>query len=400
MNKKVNFLFNDRYEILTPNGFEPFGGITKIKKTFREITLENDVVLRVSHKHRLFTFEGEILSNKLRVGNKVKTVNGFLSIKKIKWCRHKINLYDIINSGKDHVYYTNGILSHNCQFLGSGGNLIDGEDIADQETENVRPPIWTNEKEDGNLWVWEHPIENEKYIITVDVATGAGSDYSTIVVLKVTEGRKEQVAEYQARVKPEELGERAYQIGRMYNDAYMVIDVTGGYGSVTMLTVLNLQYRNIHMSEIRAKPVKDRLQKHLRLDIQGREVVPGFSIGSNRTLMLQELERAVRMRELIVRSSRLISEFKTFVWDEGKGRFDHMRSAHDDILMAVAQGLYAFMANGKSSEDKARISAMVGSWVMGDNGNQNEMKLTQSQINQEAAKKGFIFTRGSDFMEF
>jgi hypothetical protein len=227
------------------------------------------------------------------------------------------------------------------QFIGSGGNLIDAKDITRIKNETVRPPVETNAREDSKFWYWGHEKPGASYYVSVDVAMGTGEDYSTIEVLEEQDGGMEQMAELQCKYPPQILAERVYDTGKKYNWGYVVIDVTGGYGAVVMSELLRLGYPQdrIHMTEIRAKPIRDRLLNHVQMK-NGKEVVPGFSIGANRKLILEELERAVRMNELIIRSSRLVNEFETFVWNEAKGRYDHQRSAHDDLLINLAMALY------------------------------------------------------------
>jgi hypothetical protein len=251
------------------------------------------------------------------------------------------------------------------KFLGSGGNLIHEEYIMQQETEYVKSPVWTNIDEDNNFWVWEHPIPNTQYLMGVDVASGSGDDYSTIIIMKVDESGKEQVAEYQAKVAPEDLGDLAVAWGQKYNNAYTVVDVTGGIGVITMNRILELGYdtNSIHYSEIRIKPVKDRLQKYIKI-VNGKELVAGFSISTNRQLMLQELEKHIRLTELIVRSSRFTSEMKTFVFLNG--RYDHMRGSHDDILMGGAMALYAWFSKGRGKDDTDMLRAMAQNWMVND----------------------------------
>jgi hypothetical protein len=278
-----------------------------------------------------------------------------------------------------------------CSFIGSGGNLLNDTVISRIEKQTVKDPIWTNINGDGNFWVWEDPMAGENYLMCVDVS-GGGEDYHTINIFKECEGGLDQVAEYQGKVPPEDLGNMCVYWGKKYNSAYIVMDVTGGYGAVPMNTILETGYKNIHYSEIRNSAVKERLFNFSK-EINGKEVLPGFTIGANRSLLLQEFERMCRMEELLIRSSRMVSEFKTFVWDEGKGRFDHLRSAHDDLLMGSAMGIYGFMGKGKVRDEKERIGAMLNSWVtmQGD-----APDSPDSGFNQGNTNHGYIFNNGLD----
>jgi hypothetical protein len=285
------------------------------------------------------------------------------------------------------------------KFLGSGGNLIHEEYITQQETDYMLQPIWTNKEEDGNFWVWEWPTQFTHYLMCVDVSSGSGEDYSTITILKVDESGKEQVAEYQAKVAPEDLGDMVVDWALKYNNAYVVIDVTGGIGVITMNRILDLGYSNVHYSEIRMKPIKDRLQKYIK-HINGKEMVAGFSISNNRPLMLQELEKHIRLQELIVRSSRFISEMKTFVFVSG--RYDHMRGSHDDILIGVAMGLYAWMSKGRGTDDSAMLTAMAKAWRVNDGNSFIEQERKNNKKIQDKYKGYTPFTQynNDDYMSF
>lgn len=261
----------------------------------------------------------------------------------------------------------------NGSFIGSGGNLIADEYILEMERTTVRPPDKVNETEDGNFWFWgdKQPdgsivyIKPEgRYELYSDVSKGTSEDYSTIIIWEVhPDGLLEQRAELQCKYPPEILGHRINTYGRMYNNAYVVIDVSGGIGAVTMDNLLRLEYplNCIHHSEIRAKPVRDRLLKHMN----EKQLVPGFAIGANRELILEEFERRIRYGEIIVCSKRMIAEFRSFVFNESLGRYDHERSKHDDLLIGSAMGMYAFKYSFGTMQGVSFESAMIqaSSWV-------------------------------------
>lgn len=298
-------------------------------------------------------------------------------------------------------------------FIGSGGNLIADEFIIEMERTTVRPPDKTNEREDGKFHFWgktmpdgsiQYINPNGRYELYSDVSKGTGEDFSTIVICEVLpDGAMEQVAELVCKYPPEVLADRINTYGRMYNMAYVVIDVTGGIGAVTMDNLLRLEYPldRIHKSEIRAKPVRDRLLRHMN----EKQMVPGFSIGANRDLILEELERRIRHGELIVRSKRLILEFKSFVFREG--RYDHERGKHDDILMAIAMGLYAFKFSFGTLQgvtfEQALIQAEAWTTVTEEDYQQEWMQ--ENNINESKKYEGDpfrddVFSRESPVLPF
>jgi len=267
-----------------------------------------------------------------------------------------------------------------CSFLGSGDNFIAEEFLRRIEENEVRTPI-RQEYVDNNMWIFEDPLAGEDYIMALDASPGHGEDNSTINILKtkevieekvITKGEKtkkvkirrhklEQVAEYYGKVTPQMLAEIAYQYGRRYNNAYTVVDITGGYGVQAVEKLLEFGYDSVHYAEVTHKPSRDRLQGYIKKGqkvmsdgaIINVDLIPGFFIGNNRASVLLEMQRAIHLEDVIIRSIRLLNELKTFVTVAGNRVADHKRSFHDDSIMGLAIGLFVVnfdMARFKQSK--------------------------------------------------
>ena len=269
-------------------------------------------------------------------------------------------------------------------FLGSGNNFIDEKYLQEQEKINVQEPI-RYEYIDRNFWVWEDPIPDQKYIISIDVSSGRGEDNSAINILKILENGVEQVAEYNGKIPPEILGEIGYHYAIKYNDAYCIVDVTGSYGVPTMQKILEYGYKNVHYSKIRQSEIKSQFDQF----IKNEDDVPGFIIGTNRGLMLMELERVFRSNEIIVRSTRLISELKNFLSVDSPNRVaDHRRSTHDDIIMSVALALHVLSSSMKIVQESSdRSKKLLDAWINPKNLPANQEKY-QDIIKQQRGKTG------------
>jgi hypothetical protein len=63
------------------------------------------------------------------------------------------------------------------------------------------------------------------------------------------------------------------------------------------------------------------------------DLIPGFFIGNNRASVLLEMQRAIHLEDVIIRSIRLLNELKTFVTIPGNRVADHKRSFHDDSIL-------------------------------------------------------------------
>jgi hypothetical protein len=267
-----------------------------------------------------------------------------------------------------------------CSFLGSGNNFIAEEFIKRIEENEIKTPI-RQEYIDNNMWIFEDPLPGEDYIIALDASPGHGEDNSTANILKITEiieekiitkGDKikkikikrhkvEQVAEYYGKITPQMLAEIAYQFGKRYNNAYCVVDITGGYGVQTVEKMLEFGYENVHYAEVTHKPSRDRLQGYIKKgqktmsdgSIINVDLIPGFFIGNNRASVILEMQRAIHLEDVIIRSIRLLEELKTFITIPGNRVADHKRSFHDDSIMGLSISLYVLnfdMARFKQSK--------------------------------------------------
>ena len=254
-----------------------------------------------------------------------------------------------------------------CSFLGSGDNFVAEEYLKRIEEHEIERSI-RQEYADLKMWIFEDPEPGEEYLMAIDVSSGHGDDYSTINLLKTVEfienkiikkggvekkirvkkSKVEQVAEYYGKLTPQQLAYVANTYGIKYNNAYAVVDVTGGYGVQTVEKLIELGYENIHYSEITHKPTRDRLQGYIKDGqktlpdgtVIAVDLIPGFFIGGNRGSVLLEMQRAIHLEDVIIKSQRLLSELKTFITVPGNRVADHKRSFHDDSIMGLAIGLY------------------------------------------------------------
>jgi hypothetical protein len=340
---------DDKYSVLNHrNEFVDFGGIVRHQKdiTIKTITTHGEIETTLSHI--FINKEGkQIFANELKRQDFILAKNGYAQVIATHLISKDQFVYDLVNVGEDSLYLTNGIVSHNCSFLGSGNNFIDEEHIRRIEEGQIKDPI--RMEYDEFFWIWEDPIHNASYVMTVDVSTGAGDDYSSIIILKQHETHLEQVAEFKHKVSPDTLGVIANDYGRRYNNAFAIVDVTGGIGAMTMKTILDLGYSNVYYGQNRHEPTKEKLTDYVKEDENGKPLVPGFIIStSNRGMVLTEMKRAVEANEIEIRSYRLVSEFKTFISTTNNRVADHRRSFNDDLIIALAMGIYVFSYDIKS----------------------------------------------------
>jgi hypothetical protein len=241
-------------------------------------------------------------------------------------------------------------------FLGSGGNVIKDEDIVYHEENNVQEPKWVSGIEQ-EFWIWEKPVEGHQYIMGVDVSRGDGEDSSTIVIVDFT--TMEQVMEYQGKIQPDLLAGLVEEYGALYN-AYAVVDITGGMGVSTILKLLEIEYKPLHYDN--NSKVLARKRDLDRVAMDNGSKIPGFNANGVRLPMIAHLEMMIRTDQIKIRSRRMTSEMKTFIYKNG--RPDHMDGYHDDLLMALGMALWVLEHSFKKLEKMEKKSkAMLSSWV-------------------------------------
>lgn len=264
-------------------------------------------------------------------------------------------------------------------FIGSGGNVIAEEHIDFQNKNNVMEPKYTLGAE-NEIWIWEEPQEGHQYIMGVDVSRGDGEDASTIVVIDFT--TMEEVMEYQGKIQPDLLAQIVEEYGEMYK-AYTVVDVTGGMGVSTVLKLLEFEYKRLHYDNANGKILSARQRELTHFNKDNK--IPGFHATNVRLPMISNLEYKIRTNGVKIRSSRLTSEMKTFVYKNG--RPDHMEGYHDDLLMSLAMALWVVEHSFKNLERlEKQNKAMLSSWLGGSSNSQTTTNI-KNPVTGDVTKK-------------
>ena len=265
-----------------------------------------------------------------------------------------------------------------CSFVGSGNNVIDGKYKNRQERDNVKDPI-RKEWIDGNMWIWEDPIEGHQYIMSADPSSGSSDDFAGICIWDFTTGN--QVAEYHGKVAPDVLGEICKYYGESYN-AFVVVDITGGWGASVILKLIELGYpkKNLYYDVVVGIDSVENNKALQKFMDKGK--LPGLSFQKNRNTIISKLEESVRMDSFKIRSKRALAEIETFVFISG--RADHMKGYHDDLLMSIAMCCFVGATSFKDIEkSKGQAKAIVNSWSVETN------NISDNKILGEVAGTGF-----------
>jgi len=216
-----------------------------------------------------------------------------------------------------------------CNFNTSGETVIDPECV-EWLLSTVKEPKYRTGF-DRNFWIWEEFDPSCNYLMSVDVARGDGADFSTFQLLKLE--TLEVIGEYQGRPTPDLYAGMINQIGREFGNAMIVVE-NNSIGFTVLDKLVEYGYPNVYYSIKSTHEYIDQHQAEYR-----NSAIAGFSTTSKtRPLIIAKLEEFIRNKLITIYSSRIVNEFKTFVWRNGKPQA--MKSYHDDLIMALAIGCW------------------------------------------------------------
>ena len=134
-----------------------------------------------------------------------------------------------------------------CEFLGSIDTLIAPSKLRSFVYDNPR-------KSNAGLDVYNEPVNNHDYVITVDVARGVGEDYSAFVVVDITQFPHQVVAKYKNNdIKPMLFPNIIWEVAKNYNSAFVLCEVNDIGDQVASILQYDLEYQNLLMCSMRGR---------------------------------------------------------------------------------------------------------------------------------------------------
>lgn len=224
---------------------------------------------------------------------------------------------------------------YECDFIASGDTYLDPI-ILQGLREMIKNPI-RKAGEDRNVWIWEEPKAENKYILSADTARGDGKDYSTFHIIDVDEG--EVVVEYQGKFRPDRFAELINEFGLLYNKA-LVCPENNSVGYATIQRLCGLLYPRIYNNKQKSLNIWGGNSKELSMQKPSGDLGV-FTTGNQKNIILTKLEEILRNDRIKIYSYRLYEELKTFVWLTNH-KVGAERSKNDDLVMSLAIGLWLF----------------------------------------------------------
>lgn len=192
----------------------------------------------------------------------------------------------------------------------------------------------------GSLRIWKRPSKGKQYVIGGDSAEGidvgdelgtSDPDYAVAEVFERETG--DQVACLRERLTPATFGAYLYDLGWLYNWAFLVIEA-GGAGLGTIEELLRLDY-----------PIGQIYQRRRMADDRHTPSLQelGFrTTATTKPQLISTLDRALRESAIFIRDPITLQECRTFVF-KPNGRQEGQQGCHDDCVIGVALAVLGIM---------------------------------------------------------
>lgn len=249
-----------RYLIKTPTGYKKFFGVQKkIVDSLYTITFDDETFIKCSGNHAFLSDNGFLKANELTTKN---TLSG-KKIKNISSENGSFEVFDPVGVEEHSTYYSNDVISHNTEFIGSSATLIPASKLRSLAFREPKKSI-------DDLDTYYEPKEKRIYVITVDCAEGVGQDYSAFSVFDVSEIPYKQVAKYKNNtISPLLYPTVVYNAARKYNNAYVLVETNNIGQQVVDILHYDLEYENIFTLEhhnIKGQHISAGFKRSVSLD--------------------------------------------------------------------------------------------------------------------------------------
>ena len=216
-----------------------------------------------------------------------------------------------------------------CEFLGSVDTLI-----APSKLRNMvyQQPETTS----AGLDVYVQPQKDHDYVIAVDVARGVNKDYSAFVVVDITEFPHSVVAKYRNNeIKPMLFPTIIDEVGKSYNDAFVLCEVNDVGDQVASILNYDLEYKNLLMCSMRG-----RAGQVVGQGFSGKKTQLGVKMSKTvKKVGALNLKTLIESDKLLSCDYDIMSELTTFI--QKNNSFEAEEGCNDDLAMCLV--IYAWL---------------------------------------------------------
>jgi hypothetical protein len=210
-----------------------------------------------------------------------------------------------------------------CEFLGSVDTLITPSKLRSMVYED---PL----KRNKGLDIYYEPIEDNSYLMTVDVSRGMSNDYSAFVVFDITTFPYRVVAKYRNNeIKPMLFPNIIYDVARAYNKCFVLVEVNDIGEQVSTILHFDLEYDNILMCSMRG-----RAGQLVGQGFSGKKSQLGVKMSKTvKKVGCSNLKTIIEDDKLIISDYDIISELTTFI--QKNQSFEAEEGCNDDLAMCL-----------------------------------------------------------------
>ena len=216
-------------------------------------------------------------------------------------------------------------------FFGTGDTLINADTLL-----NLRAKPPKRYMEGGLLKIYEEPIKDHDYVMTVDVSKGRGQDYSTFTLIDISVRPFAQVAVYRNNtISPLLFPNIISKYAKPYNDAYVVVESNDQGAVVCNGLYHDLEYENVHVeSSVKANAIGIEINR------------------KTKRLGCSAIKDILETKRLTINDDSTILEISTF---EAKGQsYEASEGNHDDLMMNLV--LFGYFVSTQYFSDMTDIN--------------------------------------------
>ena len=225
---------------------------------------------------------------------------------------------------------------YEVEFLGSSNTLISAECLQRLTYED---PISTH----GSTKIYSMPDPEHRYVMTADVARGVGGDYSTFVVIDVTEFPYRVAAVYRDNnVEPQLFPHFINESHKFYNFCPILVETNDIGQQIAEMLITDFENEGvlrITQTGRKGQVLGGGFNKQSRVGLKTTQ--------ATKRVGCLNMKALVENNKLIINDFDLLSELTTFI---SKGTsYEAEYGKHDDLVMCLV--LFAWMTNQNYFKD-------------------------------------------------
>lgn len=228
---------------------------------------------------------------------------------------------------------------YEVEFIGASIEYI-SYNILDRIEKDIKsnPNLIQYSDDSLGLDVFEQPSANHEYCISVDVSDGKVRDYSTAIVIDVSQLPLKVVASMKNNILDSlEFAPVLYELALKYNDAYLMIE--NNFSDLAKDLWYNYEYMNMFTYDLG----KDSYKQPKKTEIGLR------TTNKTRTIGETYFKHLVTNDKIILNDIRIIKELNNLQWNETHKRFEPRDLGINDDLWS-AMKTFSYIAKSQYFE--------------------------------------------------